>query len=702
MVEQIQIDYDRALEDSRLKAWGFALVTTLDLVRSSLAEHWNPTWVPAQTHSISGRGKGATIQAWTKDLVAGFAHDLRFAIKSLRKSPGFTAAALLTLALGIGANTAIFSVVNGVLLKPLPYPEPDRLVVLGRDVSGTYIPTAAEAVYAFFQRESRTLERFGWSRTPFEVAINDEAPEQLTATGVTSSLFETLDVPPLMGRWVSEDDERNETVVLSHSLWSGHYGSDPGIVGKTIVVNGAALTVVGVMPRDFSLPTLGMSAVTEARLWFGREARNDARMSGGPGRSMGIARLRPGVSLSDAEAELNRLIPTIGELYPDDTGAQRYAGLPVIVWPLNKGAVYRVEQTLWIVLGGVGFVLLIACANVANLFLVRADGRRREVAVRTALGAGRTRLARLFLAESAVLAGAGGLMGLGLAWMASRVLVRLGPASLPRLGDVGMDPSVLAFCVAISLLAVLLFGAIAAFRPLPSLVAALKDGTRGSTEGRSRFRARHVLVVSQVALALILLVGAGLMSRSFWNLLQVDPGFEAKNLLTFELRVPGGERYPNSAVVPLHEALLERIEAIPAVVSAGATSHLTIARTRLTAQQFASEATWPQRPQQVVVGPIDGGDNVTASPGYFRTMGIPLLRGRTFEPADQAADIGVRGRPVVVISQSMAERMFPGEDPIGQRMARKRDREPNWLTVVGVVGDMPFRGLTGGERPMIY
>ena len=633
------------------------------------------------------RGSPPHLGGEKESLVVSLLQDLRLALRALRRSRGFTAAALLTLALGIGANTAIFSVVNGVLLKPLPYPEPDRLVFLGiYNAGGDGSPWAiSRGMYAVFRRESQTLENFGFAFSTREVPVEGEEPQQLQVARVTASLFETLRVPPLLGRWIAEEDDPNAVAVLSHDLWSNHYGSDRQIVGNTIVVDGRGRTVVGVMPPGFSFPT------AETEVWTGYVVSDNTSNFGGfdwPEYSAAVARLRPGVSRTAAEAELNALRLSIPALFPDSRMAENPDNWPVLVWPLSEREVFHIDQTLWIVLGSMGFVLLVACANVANLFLVRAAARHRERAVRTALGASRGRLARHFLAESWLLAGVGGLIGVGLAWTGVRILIRAGPAVLPRLNEVGIDTTVLAFTAGISLLAALVFGAIAAFRPVPNVVSSLRDSSPRTTAGRSGIRGRNVLIVSQVAFALVLLVGAGLMTRSFWQLLQVHPGFEARNVLTFEISVPAGQRYRYSEVAPLHRELLDRIAAIPGVEHAGASTCLPLSGRKdngCGGTAWAIEEDWPNETSRT--------GNSTVSPGYFRALGIPVLAGRGLEPADLD-----EGNPVVLVSASLAEGLFPGEDPLGKRVANiLRPGDPYWYRIVGVVGDVKYHSLTDGQ-----
>ncbi len=625
--------------------------------------------------------------------------DLTFGLRAFRKSPGFAAVVVLTLSLGIGATTAIFSVVRGVILKPLPYPESHRLVWLTHSIPGlpgvtTNRQSVSPGLYHQYRTLSRSLEDVALYRVLEGSLAGDGEPERVYAIMATHSMFQMLGVPPLIGRWFGQADvepppdpneERQGMVVLSHGLWARRYGSDPSILGRTITVNEFAVEVIGVMPPDFAFPS------PDAQLWFPWGMRNPPRGFGGFSGIRGVGRLKPGVSPERAEVDLNSLIPGTLEAFPGEF-AERLVNdgrLQAHVEPLKDHLVGEVTQTLWIVLGTVAFVLLIACANVANLFLVRADARQREMAVRTALGAGHRRLARHCLAESILMAGVGGLLGLGLAIVGVRALVRLGPVSLPRLHEVGMDMSALAFTAAISILAGISFGLIAAFRPTGAMLASLKESTRGSTSGRGQFRTRHVLVMSQVAFALVLLVGSGLMIRSFWHLKNVDPGFDARSVLTFELRATRAFE-GRDGVVEFHEQLLDRLMGLPGVQAAGGVTCLPLrgvvsgcnARTTLIEEGFASATS--------ELGPAIR--TVTVTPGYFETMRIPLMAGTTVERPERDS-LGAN----VVVSAALARDYWPREDPIGKRVfptVAPGISPPRWYTIVGVVGDVNYFNLT--------
>ncbi|MCZ6915713.1 MAG: ABC transporter permease, partial [Gemmatimonadetes bacterium] len=476
-----------------------------------------------------------------RDLFGSLAQEIRHAVRRLMRAPGFTATTVLTLGLGIGANSAIFSVVHGVVLRPLPYPDPDELVWLHHAAPGIGVNADLEVttgLYLAYGEGARSLAAIALFRTNEFTLTDSGDPERIAVTRATFTLEDVLRVPPMLGRWIREDDtfaDGTGVVVLSHALWQRRYGGDPAILGHSNQINGFPFVVIGVMPRGFAFPD------TETLAWIPRVVPATASFGGFSDQS--VARLRADVTPAEARTDLNAVIPTLADRFPGSSAQSVIddAKLAALVRPLKQHIVGKVEQTLWILLGTVGFVLLIACANVANLLLVRAEGRDREVAVRTALGAPRSRIVRFFLAESAVLTFAGALLGLGLTWVSVRALIAFGPANIPRLDEIGVNATVLGFTGVISVLAAFVFGAIPLFRPAPSIVSTLKEGGRAATAGHTRFHARNVLIVTQIALALVLLVGSGLMVRSFWHLQQIDPGFRAENVLTFDIGLPSGK-----------------------------------------------------------------------------------------------------------------------------------------------------------------
>jgi predicted permease len=467
--------------------------------------------------------------------------NFRHTLRGLAKSPAFTAIALVTLALGIGANTAVFSLVSGILIHPLPYPEPERLVGMWHTAPGVGFPQIdqTDATFMNYRDHAQSFEDMALYTTESRNFTDGGEPERIEAALVTASLFTTLKVPPSLGRAFSEEEDlpgADPVAVLGHALWERRFGSDPWIVGKTVRLDGVATRIVGVMRPKFAFPEASTQLWLPFRL--DRTRYHDTSFS-----YDAVGRLGPGVSLEEAEAEMRPILARITENYPGDlTQAMlEQAGIAPILHPLKQDVVGEVETPLWILLGTVGFVLLVASANVANLFLVRADGRHREVAVRAALGASRGDIARLYLSESLVLGLVGGALGLALAVGAVRVFIGYGALDLPRLEEVHLDSGVLFFTFVVSLLAGCLFGLVPILRQeWSSPAAALNETGRGLTAGQERLSARSVLVTCQVAFALVLLVGSGLMARSFWRLRSVEPGFDPKATLTFDLSLPEG------------------------------------------------------------------------------------------------------------------------------------------------------------------
>ncbi|MEJ2503274.1 MAG: ABC transporter permease, partial [Gemmatimonadota bacterium] len=497
--------------------------------------------------------------------------DLRYTLRGFANAPAFTGVALLTLALGIGANSAIFSVVNGVLLKPLPYSAPERLVFLHTQFPGLGFETfwVSPPEYRALQERVRSFSAIGGWRTGAVNVASETEPVRVPSSLATAELFDALGVSPVMGRTFSrEEDVANEpVVVISHGLWQSAFGGDPGIVGREIQVDGLPRTVVGVMPSSFDLENAGIdvwepAGIPETPDNWGSHYLNL------------VARVAPGVAMEQAEAELSAVVAQ----WPE-TAEQHHVPAPeshpVLMKSLTEEAVGGIRTALYLLLGAVGFVLLIACANVANLMLARAEGRQREVAVRAAIGAGRGRLVRQFLTESLTLGLVGGALGLFVGWAGLRLLLAAAPDSLPRLDAIRLDGSVIAFTLGLSLLTGLVFG----LAPLVHLShrrlgSALKEGGLRATASGSRMRLRRLLVIAEVALAVMLVVGSGLMLRSVGALQDVDPGFEPEGLLTFQLYLPAGRYESAEATAAFTRDLIARLETLPGAASAAAMSGL--------------------------------------------------------------------------------------------------------------------------------
>jgi putative ABC transport system permease protein len=608
------------------------------------------------------RERSRDMWGWTG--VEQLIQDVRYGLRMLVKNPGFTAVAVVALALGIGANTAIFSVVNAVLLRPLPYNNSDRLVVI---LHGGTDPVAP-ANFLDWRKQNHVFEGMGAAEswTPTLTAV--ERPEQLWALRVTSDIFPILGVQPLLGRTFSPDEDqpgKEHEAVLSYGSWQRHFGGDAKVIGRSMTLDGESYTVIGVMPREFKFaPFWATKAELYVPFAFGDRATSRN------GNSLRIfARLQPGITLAEARAEMATITARLNKEYP---GTNR----DVEVLSLKDKVVGEVRPALLVLLGAVGFVLLIACANVAHMLLARATVRQKEIAVRTALGARRLRLVRQFLTESILLAFLGGGAGLLLALWGIRVLVALSPAGIPRVETIGLDSHVLMFMFGVSVLTGIAFGLFPALKASAvSLNDSLKEGGRGSTESIRRNRLRSLLVASEFALALILLIGAGLMIRSLFALQAIDPGFNPQHLLSMVVRVGGSKAGEPGHRAAFYQHLLEQVQSLPGVQSASYINHLPLA---------GDIWGWPFWVQGRPIPP-PGEGNVAVyrvvMPGYFRTMQIPIVRGRDVIDADQMNAPGA-----VVVNEALAHRVWPGDDPIGKHLTMDDPTKPapNWLTVVGV------------------
>lgn len=613
--------------------------------------------------------------------------DLHFTFRMLRKSPGFTAVALATLALGIGANSAIFSVVNGVLLEPLPYRQPDRLVYLY-----SQFPTMgfdefwiSPPEYRELQERARSFSAIGAWRTGRVNVAGAENPVRVTSAVVSAEFFTALGVAPVLGRpFTTEEDIPNgpAVAVISHGLWQRVFGADPQLAGKRVQIDGAPTTITGVMSEGFDIEDAGVDVWVPVQI--GPHPTNRASHY-----LHLVGRLAPGVSLEQADTELRALVAGWREVIPE--GHVPVAdNHPIRMRSLQEQVTGGVRTALLLLLAAVGLVLLIAVANVGNLLLAKSEGRRREVTVRVAIGAGRGRLVRQFLTESLVLATIGGALGLFLGYAGVRLLLASSPDSLPRLGEIGLDGRVLLFTLGVSLLAGLLFG----LAPLlhlsgPSMAASLKEGGRRATAGHARKRLRSGLVVAETALAVVLVIGAGLLIRSLDALRRVDVGFDPDGLLTFQLYLPPA-RYPDAtAAGSFYASLLDRIEALPGVQSAAAMSGLPPLRNvNANDTEFEGVEPSPDRPFNVDYYQTVQGD-------YFETMGIPVLDGRGFELSDDAG-----GTPVTLINETLAKRYYADRSPLGRRI--RPGGAPFWLTVVGVVKDVKQAGLSEATGTELY
>jgi predicted permease len=616
--------------------------------------------------------------------------DLKFALRQLLKNPGFTTVAVLTLALGIGANTAIFSVVYGVLLKPLPYRDPEQLIrVFETSASQPRFPMSAGDFQDYRQQNSTLAGLALYTRQDLELTM-DEQPELLSALRISSGFFEVLGVRPILGREFRREDEAPEqhhVVILSHGLWQRRFHSDPTVVGHQIKLTGEAFTVVGVMPPGL-LHVGGdyrsMPHGETVDFWWPVTLRpQDNR---GAHYLNAVGRLRSGVLPSQASADLNVIASRLAREFPETNQSFRIA-----VESLHEEIVGRSRTTLLVLFGAVLLVLLIACVNVANLLLARASAREREMAVRAAVGGGRWRIARQLLTESLLLAAVSSATGVVLAKGAIDALSKFGPEQLPRLQAVSLDGRILLFTIALTLLTGVLFGLAPALQAgKANLNGLLKGGGRAGGDGRQR-RLQDTLVAAEVALALLLLIGTGLLVRSFWRLQQTAPGFNPARVLTAMVSLPYGRYGNRTNVAAFHQQLLERLAALPGVESAGLTSDLPWTGYDENSSFSIEGKTFPSNSGA-------GGRYHFVSSDYFRTVGVPLRAGRFFEADDRAGK-----RRVALINQSLADRYWPQENAVGQRLAFSSEpKEEDWWTVVGVVGDVKDFPNSPAALPAFY
>ncbi len=609
--------------------------------------------------------------------------DLRYGMRMLLKSPGFTAVAVIALALGIGANTAIFSVVNAVLLRPLPYQDSDRLIRVFESNPQRGWPefSASAPNFKDWQQQQSVFEQLAaqelWT---FNLTDHGE-PERVSATKVTANLFPALGIMPVLGRnFLPEEEQvgRHRVVLLSHGLWQRRFGGDQALLGKTVQLNSESYTVIGIMPANFQLAgrrDVWVPLVLDPAKEPWRADRANRNISV-------IGKLKPGVSLAEAQAHMGTLARGIEQQYPTSNAGWGVRLVAFYEWLIPE----QVRKASWVLLGAVGFVLLIACANVANLFLARATTRQREIAIRSALGASRKRIVRQLLTESCLLALLGGATGLLLAVWGVDLLVKYTPMNIPRLSEARIDRSVLLFTLAISLLTSILCGLMPALQAARvNLSEAFKEGS-GSLTG-VRHRARGSLVVAEIALALVLLAGAGLMVQSFVRLGRVTLGFNPENILKLQTALPGSQYRERSQQNAFYLQALERIRALPGVLGASANVMVPLAG----GGNWALEVAIEDRP---ATGERLSADARAVMPHYFRTMGIPLLQGRDFTEQDGP------GSTNIIISEAMARRFWPGENPLGKRF--RPGTINSWMNIVGVVGDVRELSLEEDPRAAFY
>ena len=620
----------------------------------------------------------------------------KYAIRALIRRPGFAALSIMALALGLGANAAIFRVIDGVLLRPLPYPEADRILMpweysaeIQQRLGFDRLPSSA-ADFLDYYSGNRTFERFASMRTEQLNLTGRGEPERIGAVRVSAEFFEVLGVQPVVGRGFQLGDEgRGRVVLIAHSLWRKSFASDPDVNGRVVSLNGEPATILGVLPDWFRFPAAGelpqgFGFSLSPVVWTLDVLTPEQRRNRG-GKSLAlIGRLKRGVTPGDARADLAKIASDIARDFPATN-----AGWTVQVMTLREQLVGSLRPALVALLAAVGVVLLIACANVANLLLVRTTARQREICLRYALGAPRSTLVWASLAESVLLAGAGGLAGLGVAWWMLRALLTMAPASLPTAAQAGLDWHVLLFTLVLSLVTGVLFGAVPAWYSTHYDTAeGLREGSRGMVGGRGATRTRNALVVFEVALAVTLLIGSVLLVQTFVRLIHVDTGFRTDRILTMEIALPKTAYTPARAST-FFLSLIDRLAALPGVEAAGLTSGVPLSGLENLLPVTAEGQPRPQPGHEVI------SDYRVITAGYFEALGIPVLEGDSIQPSPDA--------PRVWINQTMARALWPGRPAVGRRLKLTGyDRDGAWHTVAGVVGDTRYTGLDRALRPQVY
>ena len=620
-------------------------------------------------------------RVWRWPSIEDFFMDVRYGVRMLRKNPGFTAVAVLTLALGIGANTAVFGVVNAVLLRPLPFKQPSRLMMLFEGIPKLGFPKMGFSApdLAVFERAQKSFESIGVYQNKYFNISGDKEPERLMSARISSSVFPMLGAEPMLGRTftIGEDAPGQNVVILSYGLWQRRFGADLGIIGRNLELNRQPYTVIGVMPKAFNFPLRGPQGSEPAELWVPMAFTATELEGWGTNYMNGVlARLRPGLAFEQASAEAASLSRSIGSNYPPElTKAFQGAELKVGMNSYHEEVVKSVRTLLLILMAAVVLVLLIACANVATLLISRAASRQKEVALRTTLGATRVRLLRQMLTESLLLALIGGSLGLAFAFWVKTLLLSLVPESVPLPRDIPIGGSVIVFVLAASFLTTVLFGLVPAFQvSAMALHGQLQETGRSGTPGRLRLRLQSFFVTVEFALALVLLIGSGLLIRSFAKLLETNPGFRPDHVLTLNIPIPS-ERYTQATKVrQFYEQLLDRAGNIPGVRAVGLTSDLPLNGCGTIAIQIEGGRNAGGETPQAICQTWQVGN-------FFHALGIPLRRGRSFTLEDR-----IDAQPVAIVSETAGRQFWPGQDPIGKRI-RWGVYTP-WQTVVGMVGDV--------------
>jgi putative ABC transport system permease protein len=650
--------------------------TKLNLLCRSLGAFWDALWLQQLR--------------WEDEMF----QDLRFGFRMLLKDPGFNLIAILTLALGIGANTAIFSVVNAVLLRPLPYPQADRMVLLWGNFMKLDITQlgAKAAEYVDYRDQTQSFDQVAAFHTADLNLTGSGDPLRIAGARVTANLFALLEAQPMQGRVITADENqpgRDNVAVVSHGFWQRQLGGEANVIGQQLKLNDLNYTIIGVMPAEFQFPHASFGFAEPAEIWLplALDPRQVAERSGTYAINV-LARLKPQVNLPEAQAELSALAQKFEREYPGYRGPNNAdGGWRITIVPLQEQLTGASRRALWILFGAVGLVLLIACANVANLLLMRTTVRQKELAIRAALGARRGRIVRQLLVESMLLAGLGGALGLLLAWWGVRTLTLLSPANLPRAAEVNVDGRVLAFTLLLAVLTALIFGLVPAWQASkPDLQRTLKEG--GANRIRGRHRGRELLVIGEVALALPLLIGAGLLLNSFVRLQRVKSGVDADKILITEINLPATKYRESARAAAFFDELARRVVALPGVEQASVGT-LPILSGAAIIDAFSIEG----RPLDLNNPNISGWQRI--APGYFRTLGIPLVAGRDFSPSDTR-----EAAPVAIINETLARHYFSDGNALGQRITPGLPRPDNpFSTIIGIVKDMPHRTVESQPEP---
>ncbi len=670
MIEHITQDYAVARSRGRVAAIWFALATAWDLVQSAIAEHWSPTWVSAQRTSETAMRMPLT--EW--------ATDLRYAMRSLRRAPGFAIVTVGTLGLAIGVNAGMFSVVDTVLLHPLPFANADRLVFIGGTAPGSGFPEefgVAGEFYLEYKAQSKLLvDAASFNSGTATLRVGDRV-ERVRMGWPTNSLFSTLGARPILGRLPVSADESN-AAVISHALWQSWFGGDRTVIGRVYQMAGASRTIIGVMGPDFKFPN------DETMLWLSGEIRAQDIVPGRLGAPL-VGLVKPGTTPAALATELTALSKSLPQRYGGSADYARFVQQHrAVVRTLSDAMVGSVRGPLWVLLGAVGIVLLIACANVANLFLVRAEGRQRDLAIRRAIGAARGQLVQSQMAEAVVVAVLAGVVAVILATVSLPVFLRAAPPDIPRLGDVHMNAMTILFTLGAALVSAAACGLAPALRGSSPDLARLRDGSRGST--RRRGWARDGLVVGQTAMALVLLIGSGLLVRSFWALRHVDPGYDTANIFTFQIAPEGPRLTDGPSFARFSLDFMERLRALPGVEAVGLVENVPL-NEQTSMAPFHTDEGQPAANARL---------NFTWAAGdYYKVMGIDVLRGRPFATNDHISSLGN-----VVISKTAANMLWPGKDPVGRRLQQNGDSA--WHTVIGVVEDVMQSGFRDTPQPLVY